>query len=649
MKTHLTRLLLAALLAASVAGPLTLSAQTSMVPDAMTYQGVLTDTNGDVVAPSAPENRILQFRIYNAATGGTVLWGEEQSVTVFKGNFSVILGNGSAIGAPSGAAAFAAVFTNATTSTLFFGITPQAGVEFAPRQQLLSSAYALRAKQAESVNATAQAANTPSQFNAVTANAVTVSGRTRISGANVLEFGSGVSGKEVNAGSIGYGAFNANSLDIIGAGNSVGARSITLIAEGGTNLSSGPLNFGARLGQHINLYGTTHGIGIMDSTIFSRVPNDQTFRWFDGGTGFNQNPTNSVNGRTLATLNSGGLNLVTGVFTGNGSGLTNISASALPNNFNYLGINGSNVIEFGRGATKSQDNGNIGYGTYSAGAALDIVGAGTSQATRRIHLHTQGGLTVLGPTTIVGSMNVEGTISQNGHRPWLSSFTNHAIGSQDWTTYFRTAVGGSNTQGSFAWYRGGSHTNTERDAGGGTALANLDANGFFTSGSLMANGSLNVSGGLNFGTNFWNIWSGSDLHIARGGGIRATLLANSTGGFTFSSDRNLKQDIQPLTGALAGLLALKPSTYHFKSDPSAPLSMGLIAQDVQEVYPELVGVVDRKAGTLGVTYEGFIPVIIGATQEQQAQIETLQTENAALQDRVSALEAKLEALLQRLP
>lgn len=651
MKTHLTRLLLAALLAASVAGPLTLSAQTSMVPNAMSYQGVLTDANGDAVAPSAPENRNLEFRIYNAATGGTVLWAEAQTVTVFKGNFSVILGNGTAIGAPSGPAAFAAVFTNATTPNVYFGITPQGGAEFAPRQQLLSSAYALRAKQAESVNATAQSNGEPSQFNWLQANNLAVNGHTKINGGNVVEFGFGNSNKAASAGMIGYQAFSSG-LDIVGAGATVDARAITLWAEGGTEFK-GPINFGMRTGQHINLYGTQHGIGIMSSTMFSRVPANDTFRWFDGGTGFNADPANAVNGRTLATLNSGGLNLTTGVFTGNGSGLTNISGAALPNNYNYLGINNTGNIEFGRGvAGKEGGAGRIGYATYTPDT-LDIVGAGTLGTNRKIRLWSEGGLSVTGPITVSGGMDAAGTITQNFHRPWMSAYTNHAVGSQDWTTYFRTAVGGSSTQGSFAWYRGGSHTNTERDAGGGTALAYLDGNGLMIAGTLFSSGGATqlTANELYWGTagNTWAIRTGSDFALVRAGFTRATLLGAGTAGFTFSSDRRIKQDIAPLSGALAGLLALKPSTYHFKSDPTAPLSMGLIAQDVQEVYPQLVGVVDKKEGTLGVTYEGLIPVTIGAIQEQQAQIETLKTENAALQDRVSALEAKLEALLQRLP
>ncbi len=58
---------------------------------------------------------------------------------------------------------------------------------------------------------------------------------------NVLEFGDGITGKEGNAGKIGYQVFDKNALDIVGAGTSDGKalRRITLWAEGGTTLKGG--------------------------------------------------------------------------------------------------------------------------------------------------------------------------------------------------------------------------------------------------------------------------------------------------------------------------------------------------------------------------------------------------------------------------
>jgi len=67
---------------------------------------------------------------------------------------------------------------------------------------------------------------------------------------------------------------------------------------------------------------------------------------------------------------------------------------------------------------------------------------------------------------------------------------------------------------------------------------------------------------------------------------------------------------------------------------------GLIAQDIQEVYPELVFNTGEEDY---ITYNdpGFKYLLIKAVQEQQDQIEQLQAENIALRMRINAIEAKL--------
>jgi hypothetical protein len=60
-----------------------------------------------------------------------------------------------------------------------------------------------------------------------------VAGTIKIDGLNTLEFGAGVSGKEVNAGKIGYQTFTGDALDIVGAGTTIASRKIKFWNEGG--------------------------------------------------------------------------------------------------------------------------------------------------------------------------------------------------------------------------------------------------------------------------------------------------------------------------------------------------------------------------------------------------------------------------------
>jgi hypothetical protein len=663
MKTALQCLLLTGLL---LHGAGSLNAQ-SLVPSAMNYQGTLTDANGDLVANAAPENRNIEFRIYSQATGGTPLWGEAQTVTVFKGQFSVVLGNGTAVGgAPSGPASFAAVFSNATSAELYFGITPQGGAEFTPRQRLLSSAYALRARMAEQVNQTTG----DSRLNWLYANNLTMQGHTKIDGNNVLEFGTNDAGRTRNtsAGQIGYQIYS-NGLDIVGAGPEINERRLTLWAEAGTEFK-GPISFTGRYGQHISMNDALNGFGVQNDGVYVRGFNRVSF--FANGT-HNDGVSNPGAGGTLmATLTPGGFTLNSGVFTGNGSGLTNISAAALPNNYNYLGINGNNVIEFGRGVAKGASNGMVGYGAFSSGAtvALDIVGAGTAAngSDRKINLHAQGGLRVVGPATVENAATIGGFLSANagmnisGSLSMVNNSINfgnrtgqhlnlwgneYGIGIADSTTYFRT---GNNAV--FRWYRGGSHADNPSSGTNGVQQMLLDSSGLTVNGGISVSGTFTAGGylrapGISLGNGNWSITSGSDLDINLNGNRRAWLFGGAGGGWQVPSDRNLKKDIQTMNDGLSSLMRLRPTLYHFKTQKDDEhLQPGFIAQEVEEVFPQLVS---QKDGVRGMDYTGLIPVTVAAVQEQQKKMDSLADENTALKQRLEALEKKMARLVDQLP
>jgi hypothetical protein len=87
------------------------------------------------------------------------------------------------------------------------------------------------------------------------------------------------------------------------------------------------------------------------------------------------------------------------------------------------------------------------------------------------------------------------------------------------------------------------------------------------------------------------------------------------------SDRRAKSDIRPLPGQLANLMQLEPVSFVMNSDPKHRTELGLIAQDVEPIYPELV-----DTGTDGIkslSYVSLVAPMIEAMQEQQAEIKTL--------------------------
>ncbi len=96
--------------------------------------------------------------------------------------------------------------------------------------------------------------------------------------------------------------------------------------------------------------------------------------------------------------------------------------------------------------------------------------------------------------------------------------------------------------------------------------------------------------------------------------------------YLHSSDKRLKKNIAPLESSLANILKLQGVSFNWK-ESGAP-SVGLIAQDVEKVYPALVSEDDK--GIKSVQYANLVAPLIEAIKEQQAQIESLKAEVAAL-------------------
>lgn len=107
----------------------TTSSLSSQVPQNLSYQGLLTDTNGEAMNG----NFDLTFKLYTVSAAGTSLWDETQTVTVSDGLFNVILGSINPLTLP---------FDRA----YWLGITISGGSELEPRIQLASSAYSLIAR-----------------------------------------------------------------------------------------------------------------------------------------------------------------------------------------------------------------------------------------------------------------------------------------------------------------------------------------------------------------------------------------------------------------------------------------------------------------------------------------------------------------------
>lgn len=123
------------------------------------------------------------------------------------------------------------------------------------------------------------------------------------------------------------------------------------------------------------------------------------------------------------------------------------------------------------------------------------------------------------------------------------------------------------------------------------------------------------------------------------------------GTLTQSSDRRLKCDFSPLSCSLQKLTSLEGYHYHWKEkERDQSLQTGLVAQDVEAVFPELVKTDDK--GFKSVNYTGLIPHLIESVKQLAGQNEKLEAENAAfkadnkaIQDQLNTIQSKLDRLM----
>jgi hypothetical protein len=115
------------------------------------------------------------------------------------------------------------------------------------------------------------------------------------------------------------------------------------------------------------------------------------------------------------------------------------------------------------------------------------------------------------------------------------------------------------------------------------------------------------------------------------------------------SDERWKKNIEPLTSSLDKVIHLRGVSYDWKADEypdrgfTKDRQIGLIAQEVEKVIPELVQT-DSK-GYKAISYEKLVPVLLEAIKEQQKEISELKKQQAmisSLSEKVAQLESELK-------
>jgi len=128
------------------------------------------------------------------------------------------------------------------------------------------------------------------------------------------------------------------------------------------------------------------------------------------------------------------------------------------------------------------------------------------------------------------------------------------------------------------------------------------------------------------------------------------------GVLTHASDARLKTEVVTIPDALEKVLALRGVSFKWKDRPDQPQQIGLTAQEVEPVVPEVVFATTDARGTKSVAYANLVALLIEAVKDQQRQIEQLQEAAAARADQraqmadlgraVTDLKVRLDAMAE---
>ena len=124
-------------------------------------------------------------------------------------------------------------------------------------------------------------------------------------------------------------------------------------------------------------------------------------------------------------------------------------------------------------------------------------------------------------------------------------------------------------------------------------------------------------------------------------------LFKTDGGYCTISDQRLKDQILPLSPILSKLNRVQSYSYTFKNDAAQKRSIGFIAQEVAEVFPELVERMEKPEGgdLYTLNYSAFSVVAVKAIQEQQVIIESQQRDIDTLKAELAEIKTLLKTVV----
>jgi|694.fasta_scaffold32358_4 hypothetical protein len=567
-----------------------LNAQQLQINDRDITLGVTTDANNNDISTDITANH---GGISIASTVGTPILtipidGVNNSPSTYKQIMWIRQGHYSGLGTDAWIFNYGVSIGN--TSTVQNGSRLTVGAGFTVFDTYLD-ATDIRAR-----NINVSGITTGGGFNATTGNTYQINGTSVLSN-NTL--GSGVVNSSLT--SVGtLGSLNVTGTTTLGFVTATSAFVSGIVTTGTHNLITG--NTYQINGTNV-LSNNTLGSGVVNSSLTSvgtlgslNVTGTTTLGFVTATSAFVSGATTSTSyfvGATQVLGTVGGLVSITGIQTVDATTRTTLETllAFAPNQFNDLSVTG--------------------ISTFTNGPVLIGSGTSTGTATQRLqvtgggYISTSTGIGITNPTQLLdvgGNLRVRGGIYDANNNVGGASSVLTSNGSGGWSWQPVSAIGGNtitvtddtvSPQIRFPLFASGASASTSTQFIDTTSIVYNTSTNCLGIGSLLPTSRIDVIGDARFV-----------------GVVTAT-------DFNSSSDRNLKDNIQVIENPIDKILQLNGVTFTWNETGKS--SLGVIAQEVEEVIPELVSDTNPKS----VNYNGLIGLLIECVKEQQKQIDEL--------------------------
>jgi hypothetical protein len=433
-------------------------------------------------------------------------------------------------------------------------------------------------------------------------NSFTLSAASPILRTNAGSLG-GSASNELSLASFGYGAANEAQLGVRALRTSAGGDWTTTSIGLGMDVDNS-VRAGANIWLHAN---GNFGIGVSNPGAKLAVSGSSTQYWVAPDTAATGevlagNWLQSYNGNTVVLGNASGT-------VGNGFQTVYYDGAAWKSGIELLNSSGAGNLSLMKGG------GNVGIGTTTPQGRLEI-NAGTDYNALTLGYNVADG--VNNGALITGKRKTQSSTPYTVMGTWDDGTDRSVyIGGGSWSKPDATWIG---------FYTASNYTETSN---AGTERMRITPLGRVGIGSTSPSELLDV-----------------------GGNVRAV-------SFISTSDQRLKTDIRPLENSSEKLSRINGVQYNWLANGQA--DMGVIAQDVEKVFPELV-VTNNETGYKAVKYQGLIAPLIEsnkelygmckASEEQLARltkrVEELTAENAELKKRLDDQQRQIQSILQKL-